>query len=324
MRAITIPNPGPTGQLVLSEHPLPVPAAGELRIRVAYAAINRADIFQRQGLYPAPADASPIPGLEVSGWVDALGDGVVDFTLGQEVCALVNGGGYAEYVCAPVGQIAPIPSGWSLEHAACLPEAALTIWLAAMDAGAAQPGDTILIQGGASGIGAVGIPLLKALGMRVIATASTQEKCDWCIVQGADAAFPYDISAETLCTASPAGIAVVVDMLGGTHLATALKALRPGGRLISLAFLNGTDSALPLGALLMKNLHWRGVTLRSQTPAKKAELTQNITRNLWPVWEKSLWRPAIDQIIALENAQKAHNRMEERLHLGKILLRVGA
>jgi NADPH2:quinone reductase len=326
MHAILIHNPGPDGHLVRQPHPIPQPASGEVRIRVAFAALNRADIFQRQGTYPAPADASPIPGLEVSGWVDALGDGVTDFTIGQEVCALTNGGAYAEYVCVPAGQAARIPAGWSLEHAACLPEAALTVWLAAIETGGAQAGDTVLIQGGASGIGAIGIPLLKAMGMRVLATASTKEKCAWCIAQGADAAFPYhtDKLPDILRQQSANGIAVVVDMLGSTHLANALKALRPGGRLVSLAFLNGTDSPLPLGALLMKNLQWSGITLRSQNSERKASLTRAITGNLWPKWENSPWRPAIDQAFTLENAQKAQNRMEERLHLGKILLRVGA
>ena len=326
MRAIAIHQPGPDARLVLESMPIPVPAADEVRLRVAYAGLNRADIFQRQGNYPVPEGASPILGLEASGWIDALGNGVEHFTLGQEVCALLAGGGYADYVCVPAGQVMTLPEGWSLEQAACLPEAVLTVWLAVIATGGAKAGDTVLIQSGASGIGAVGIPLLKALGMRVIALARTEEKCAWCLAQGADAALPYDTPASALQQAAGTrGIAVVLDMLGGAYLATALKALAPQGRLVSLAFLNGTDISLPLGALLMKNLSWHGVTLRSQPIERKAQLLQEATRALWPLWSgRTGWRPAIDQLYPLENAQKAQIRMEERLHLGKILLRVGA
>ena len=323
MRAITIAEPGPVGRLEISTLSAPKPKTGEVRIRVAFAGLNRADIFQRLGSYPAPADASPIPGLEVSGWVDALGDGVDGWQLGQEVCALVPGGGYAEQVCVPAGQLMPIPAGWTLQEAACLPEAALTVWLAVIETGGAQAGDAVLIQSGASGIGAIGIPLLTALGMRVFATARTKEKCDWCKAQGAEDAFLYDTPkpADAIKTAS-GGIAVALDMLGGEHINAALKSLHPGGKLVSIAFLNGAPEDLPVGQLLMKNLTWSAITLRSQPAERKASMSAAIVEKLWPIWAASRWRPSVDGVFPLEQAQNAQNRMEERLHLGKILLKV--
>ena len=325
MRAITIVDAGPAGQLQLAELPTPEPKAGELRLRVAYAGLNRADIFQRQGTYPAPKNASPIPGLEVSGWVDAVGADAPGWQLGQEVCALVPGGGYAEQVCVPVGQVMPMPAGWNLQEAACLPEAALTVWLAVIETGRAQKGDAVLLQSGASGIGAIGIPMLKALGMRVYATARNDTKCVWCQEQGAALALPYDTPelAERLRAASE-GMQVALDMLGGDHLAVALKCLERNGRLVSIAFLNGAGESLPLGQLLMKNLTWSGVTLRSQSVARKAVMSAALVREVWPRFAAGSWRPTLDGVFGLEEAEKAQKRMEERLHLGKILLKVAA
>ncbi len=327
MHAIAIEQSGPEGRLRLSVAPMPKPEPGEVRIRVAYAGVNRADLLQRLGQYPAPADASPLPGLEVSGTIEALGAEVdaTQWRLGMPVCALVNGGGYAEFVCAPAGQVLPVPEGWSLEDAAALPEAILTVWLALIETAQAKAGDWVLIQGGRSGIGSVGIPMLALLGLRVIATARTQEKCDFCWSQGAEAAFPTDRPdlVEIIRQTSEGNLRAALDMLGGAHLATALRSLGQGGHLVNIAFLNGTKEPVPLGALLSKNLHWHGTTLRSQSPAKKAAMVAALRAQLWPKRAASGWRPTIDSIHPLPEAEKAQARMEERLHLGKILLKVG-
>ncbi len=327
MRAVSIEYPGPLGRLKLVETAPPVPGPGEVRVRVAYAGLNRADIFQRLGQYPAPVGASPFPGLEVSGMVEAHGAGVDKsvWPLGKKICALTHGGGYADAVCIPAGQLWPIPESWSMADAAALPEALLTVWLTLIETAGVKTGDWVLIQGGSSGIGSVGIPMLALLGIRVIATARDRAKCDYCWSQGAEAAFPTDTRDlfEKILASSGGGVQAALDMLGGPHLATALKSLAPGGHLVSIAFLNGVKDPLPLGTLLTRNLHWHGVTLRSQSAARKAEMADALQAKLWPLLATHDWRPVIDAVFPLEEAEIAQKRMEERLHLGKILLKVG-
>lgn len=328
MRAIHIENPGPESRLVLTQRKMPLPGPGEVRLRVAYAGVNRADLFQRRGQYRA-SDTGPIfPGLEVSGLVEAHGEGVdkTIWPIGAKVCAVTNGGhGYSDALCLPTERLLPVPKGWSLADAAAIPEAMMTVWHALMDLGAAQPGDWVVIQGGSSGIGSVGIPMLAMLGIRVVATARDQAKCDYCWSQGAEAAFPSGMPdlVSRIRETTGGGARAVLDMLGGTHLGTALKSLAHGGHLISIAFLNKPDEALPLGAMLLGDLHWHGMMLRNQTAEKKVMIVQALRARVWPELEMRDWRPVIDSVFPLEEAEKAQNRMEERLHLGKILLKVG-
>lgn len=325
MRAMVIENAGPNGVLALAELPVPAPAADEVRIRVSHAGINRADVFQRLGTYPAPEGASPIPGLEVSGVIDALGENVNGFEIGQAVCALTNGGGYAQFVCAPVGQVLPVPEGLSMAQAAALPEACMTVWMALVAEGGLRPGESVLIQGGTSGIGTTAISLLTHYGATVFATARTEEKCTMCRSLGAKDAFLYDdeeLSKKLKAATADKGVDVALEMLGGSAIQASLNSLAPRGRMVSIAFLNGAKPALSLGALLLKQLTWKGVTLRSRSPQEKAQLTAELREKVWPALANGLWAPRMDEEFTLENAGKAHGHMEQRLHLGKIVLKV--
>ncbi len=327
MRCIMIENAGPEGRLVLSECPIPTPQDHEVLIRVAYAGINRADVFQRLGMYPAPEGASPIPGLEVSGSIAALGTKVSasEWTIGQSVCALTNGGGYAEYVAVPVSQLLPIPNTLGFAEAAALPEACFTVWMALVSDAHLVPSETVLIQGGTSGIGTIAIPLLTHYGAKVIATASTPEKCERCEQLGAIKGINYkapDLAVQIKALTSGRGVDVVLDMLGGDALQPSLSALAVGGRMVSIAFLNGAQIKLNMASLLMKQLTWKGLTLRNRSSASKAKVSAELMAHVWPSLEKSAWKPLIDSEFLLENAQEAQKRMEDRLHLGKIVLKL--
>ena len=324
MRAIRIESPGPQGRLVLDQPPLPEPGEGEVRLRVAYAGLNRADLFQVAGQYPAPTETQMIPGLEVSGIIDALGEGVEHLHVGQPVCALLTGGGYAEYCVAAAGLTVPAPEGFSAQEAAALPEALLTNWLALAHLGHVQAGQTVLITGGSSGIGTFAISMLRELNARPIALAGTPEKLDACRMLGAE---PVDYRSASLTAdiqqKAPHGVDVVLDMLGGPFVETAMQVLRPGGRLISIAFLQGSRFDMQAGRLLMKNLHWMGMTLRSQPIEIKSRLLEDARSRLWPSLSAGRIRPVLDEVFPLEEAEKAHARMQQRLHIGKILLEVG-
>lgn len=322
MRAIEIANPGPNGQLQLVEnYPGPKPKAGEVLIRVACAALNRADIFQKQGKYPPPQGTSPLPGLEVSGEIVALGEGVTRRKIGEKVCALLEGGGYAEYATAAVGQVFTLPAGFSFAEAAALPEALFTVWLALFETARLAAGDTVLIHGGASGIGHMAIQMARAAEAIPFATAGTDEKCDFCRKLGAEQAINYR-KQDVLEAFQNRPFDIILDIVGGETMQKNLKLLAPGGRMISLAFLAGSRAELNMASLLFKQASWHGLTLRSRTATQKAYLASRIREHCWPWLISRRIFPAIDSEFPLEQAEKAQNRMEQNLNLGKILLKV--
>jgi putative PIG3 family NAD(P)H quinone oxidoreductase len=325
MRAIRIHTPGPQGHLASADLPMPAPGAGEVRLRVAFAGLNRADLFQVAGQYPAPEETAMVPGLEVSGTVEALGADVDGLAIGTEVCALLTGGGYAEYCTVPATQIRALPPGLSLKDAAGLPEALLTNWLALVRHGQVQLGERVLVTGGSSGIGSFAIPMLRELGVQPIALAHGEEKIALCQQLGAQVVDYRSANlAETIKAHSPQGVAVVLDMLGGPFVDTAMQVLIPGGRLVSIALLQGSRLEMNVGRLLMKNLQWTGLTLRSQSAETKAELWREAWARLGEAIAAGRLRPVLDTVFPLEEAEKAHKRMQDRLHSGKILLQVGA
>lgn len=328
MRAISILNPGEHGSLVM-EHDAPRPDIGptQILIRVAYTGINRADSLQKLGLYRAPEGASPLPGLEVSGTIEAVGEKVVGWSIGEKVCALVDGGGYAEYVAVEAAHTLPLPARLNLEEAATLPEACATAWMALIWEGNLKAGERVLIHGGASGIGVVLVQVAKALGATVYSTAGTDEKCALIKKLGgvpinyANSDFAQEINALT----KNQGVDVIIDTLGAPHLTTHLGLLRKGGRLVSLGFLQGSlAESIKMGTLLVKHLRWSGVTLRGQSPTHKAELMDAVRLRIWPYLASGKILPVIDSVFPFEEANAAHKRMEERLHCGKILLEVAS
>ncbi len=327
MRAITITNPGPEGTLTLSDITRPEPKAGQVLIRVAYAGVNRADSLQKRGSYAPPEGVSPLPGLEVSGTITALGEGVNQWSIGDKVCALLSGGGYADYVVAEAGLTLPIPAGLSLKEAASLPEAAATGWMALVGEGKLKAGEKVLIHGGASNIGVILVQIARALGAEVFATASTPEKCALLATLGVmpinhhTAPFDDQIREKT----EGAGVDIILDILGAPYLMQHFKLLERGGRLVSLAFLEGNEVPhLKISSLLTRQLTWSGTMLRNRARKDKEALIAAVRAQLWPLFARGKIRPVIDSVFTLESAEKAHKRMEERLHCGKILLEVAA
>lgn len=300
---------------------IPQPQPHEVLIKVAYAGVNRADIFQKQGRYPAPAGASPLPGLEVSGHIAVVGSEVRGWKEGDAVCALLEGGGYAEYATVGAGQLLPVPKGWTLREAGVLPEALFTCWLALVEVAALKQGEAVLIHGGASGIGSFAIQLARCLGAEVIATAGTPEKTLFCQQLGAKQVINY--KNQNFANEIPEkSIAVVLDMVGGDYMSANLGLLQRGGRIVQLAFLRGAKAEVNLAPLLINNLTWKGITLRSQTRERKANLAQAIQDHSWLWLEQKRLFPVIDSEFSLREAEKAHQRMEQNLNLGKIVLKV--
>lgn len=326
MRAMEILNPGQNGRLGVCETAIPEPKPHEVLVKVACAGVNRADVFQKQGSYPPPENASPLPGLEVAGEIAATGPAVTQWRVGEKVCALLSGGGYAEYAVAHAGHILPVPKGWTLEEAAALPEALFTVWMALHDDAGLQAGEHILIHGGASGVGMIAIQYAAQLGATVYATAGTPEKCAACESWGAGQAIHYrqeDFVKAIKSYTHGKGVNVVLDMVGGDYITRNFKVLAPEGRLISIAFLGGSRlEHLSAGALLLKRLTWKGATLRARSDDKKSSYAQAIHAALWPKLEKGVIKPVIDSVYPLENAEKAHQRMEQNLNIGKIVLQV--
>jgi len=326
MRAIEIRAPGGPEVLVPCERPVPVPAPGELLVRVHAAGVNRPDVLQRKGLYPMPPGVSDLPGLEIAGTVaggapeDLAAAGVA---LGDAVCALVAGGGYAEYCVAPAGQCLPVPRGLDFVQAASLPETFFTVWQNVFHIAALQPGETLMVQGGSSGIGVAAIQLAKALGSRVIVTAGSDEKCRACIELGADHAINYrtqDFVAETLQATGGRGADVVLDMVGGEYLGRELKCLAEDGRLALIAVQGGIRSEVDAGLLLRKRLAITGSTLRPRSVAYKAALAQSLRTRVWPLVESGRVRPVIHAVFPAAQAAQAHALMESSTHVGKIML----
>jgi NADPH2:quinone reductase len=304
-----------------------VAGVGEVCIRVAASGINRPDVLQRAGHYPAPAGASDLPGLEVAGTIvagDAAAMQAAGLQLGDRVCALVAGGGYAEFCVAPVGQCLPVPAGWSDVDAASLPETLFTVWSNVFDRGRLQAGETLLVQGGTSGIGVTAIQLAKALGAKVIATAGSDEKCAACLALGADHAINYkthDFQAEALRLTEGRGVDVVLDMVAGAYVVKEVQCLAEDGRLVIIAVQGGVQSEINAGLVLRKRLTITGSTLRARPVAFKSAIAASCLRVVWPLLEAGRVKAVIHSVFAPADAAKAHALMESNLHVGKIVLK---
>lgn len=305
--------------------PRPAPRKGEVLIRVAAAGVNRPDVLQRKGIYPPPPGASVLPGLEVAGEVAAVGPEVTWPDPGDKVCALVNGGGYAEYVAAPASQCLPVPNGLSMGEAAALPETYFTVWSNVFDRCGLQRGESFLVHGGASGIGTTAIQLCSALGARVFATAGSKEKCDACESLGAEHAVNYreaDFVEEVLRFTGGAGVDVILDMVGGDYTARNLRLLKEKGRIAQIYFLRGSEVTIDLGDIMRKQLVLTGGTLRPRTPAEKGAIARALLENVWPLLESGAVRPIVYAELPLTEAAAAHRLMEADAHIGKIVLRI--
>lgn len=324
MKAITIPEPGEADALVLADVPPPEPAEGEVRIRVAAAGVNRADIMQRKGFYDPPPGSSPYPGLEVSGTVDALGEGAEGWAMGDEVCALLVGGGYAEQVCAPATQVLPVPAGVSLEDAAALPEVVCTVWSNVFMTANLLPGQTLLVHGGSSGIGTMAIQLAREVGARVAVTAGSAEKLQACKALGAEVLVNYreqDFVEEIKAATDGAGADVILDNMGAKYLARNVDALAVGGRLVVIGLQGGTTAELNLNTLLRKRAAVIATSLRARPLPEKAAIVAAVREHVWPLVESGRVRPVVHSRHPLAEAAAAHREMESSGHIGKILLR---
>ena len=325
MKTIEISSFGPPDVLRPGERPQPVPGAGELLIRVKASGINRPDVLQRTGNYPVPPGASDIPGLEVAGEIvegDAQAMAQSGFKKGDRVCALVAGGGYAEFCVAPVGQCLPVPKGLSDIEAASLPETFFTVWSNVFDRGRLQAGETFMVQGGTSGIGVTAIQMAKALGAKVIATAGSDEKCQACLKLGADHAINYktqDFAAEAK-KITGGGVNVILDMVAGAYVAREVECLAEDGRLVIIAVQGGVKSEFHAGMVLRKRLVITGSTLRPRPVAFKTAIAQSLKAKVWPLLESGAIKPVIHGTFAAADAAKAHALMESNEHVGKIVL----
>jgi putative PIG3 family NAD(P)H quinone oxidoreductase len=326
MTVIEISQPGAPDVLKPVQRPLPQPAEGELLIRVEAAGVNRPDLLQRQGHYPPPPGASDIPGLEAAGRVAALGAGVTGWTVGDPICALLAGGGYAEYAAVPAVQCLPLPAGLSAVEAGALPETLFTCWTNLVDSGHLKAGETVLIHGGASGIGTTGIQLAKLLGARVLATAGSAEKCAACLKLGADLAIDYkaeDFVAAVRTAAAKRGVDVVLDMVGGDYIRRDIEIMAQGGRHVSIASLGGAEATFPIFKLMQKRLTLTGSTLRARSPAEKGAIAQSLLRHVWPAIAQGRLKPLIHATFPLAGAAEAHAALETGDHIGKIVLTIG-
>lgn len=311
--------------LVIETRPVPKPAAGEVLVRVHAAGVNRPDILQRKGLYPPPAGISDIPGLEIAGDVVALGKGVTALKKGAKVCALVAGGGYAEYCVVPAVQCLPVPNGIDIVTAAGLCETHFTVWTNLFDRGQLKKGESVLIHGGASGIGTTAIQVAKAFGAKVYVTASTEEKGKACVKLGAIAAINYrqkDFVAEVMALTDNRGVDVVLDMVGGDYVGRNLKTLAPYGRHVSIAMQKGRTVEVDLFQIMSKRLIMTGSTLRPQPVSVKGAIAKDLKKNIWPLIARKKIRCVIDSIYTLDEAQKAHEHLEAGNHVGKVILKV--
>ncbi|KAF1046681.1 MAG: Quinone oxidoreductase 1 [Herbaspirillum frisingense] len=323
MRAIEIKEYGGPDVLQPCERPMPGLKQGEVLIRVHAAGVNRPDVFQRTGNYPVPPGASDLPGLEVAGEIvdgDLAGSG---FRKGDLVCALVQGGGYAEYCAAPLGQCLPVPKGLSALQAAALPENYFTVWSNVFDRGGLSAGETLLVQGGSSGIGVTAIQIAKALGHRVFATAGSADKCRACEELGAERAINYkteDFEAVVKEITGGRGVDVILDMVGGDYLPREIKALADDGRLVFIAQLGGSKGQLDMGQVMRRRLTITGSTLRPRPVAFKAAIAASLRERVWPLIEAGWIKPVIHQTFPLEQAAQAHAMMESSAHIGKIML----
>jgi NADPH:quinone reductase len=327
MRAIEIIQPGGPEVLRACERAAPVPRAGEILIEVSASGINRPDVLQRKGLYPMPPGVSDLPGLEVAGTVaggDAVELAAAGFHLGDRVCALVAGGGYAEQCVAPIGQCLPVPKGLSDIEAAALPETFFTVWQNLFEIARLQPGEALLVQGGSSGIGVAAIQLAKAIGCSVIVTAGSDDKCAACVAIGADHAINYrtqDFVAEVKRITGGRGVNVVLDMVAGDYIGREFECVADDGRIAVIAVQGGTQSAIDAGTLLRKRIALTGSTLRPRSVAYKTALARALHARVWPQIEEGRVKPVIHEVFDAADAAKAHALMETSTHVGKIVLR---
>ena len=323
MKAIAIENPGPSYALKLWEAEKPCPAAGEVLIEVAAAGLNHADMAQARGMYPPPPGASPILGMEVSGTITALGDGVGGWNLGDQVCALLPGGGYAEYAVASELCLLPVPKGVSLVDAAALPEVHFTVWTNLMDSARLKPGETVLVHGGSSGIGTAAIQMLRARGHIVFATAGSAGKCAACERLGAARAINYreaDFVDVVKQETGGRGVDVILDMVGGDYIQRNMSAAAVWGRIVNIAYMSGMQASVNFAPMLMKRLSLLATTLRARTPQEKGTIRDALLREVWPLIEDGRIRPVVDRAYPLHEAQNAHARMAGSEHVGKLLL----
>lgn len=325
MKFIDTPQFGGPEVMTLAQGPTPVIKANEVLIAVHAAGVNRPDIIQRQGLYPAPKGASPILGLEVAGVIAAVGDEVTLWQVGDQVCALTNGGGYAEFVEVPEGQVLPIPEGLSMIEAASLPETHFTVWSNIFDRARLQAGESLLIHGGASGIGVTAIQLAKALGATVFTTVGNPQKVAACEALGADLAINYheqDFLAVLKAQTQDSGVNVILDMVGGDYIQKNISLAALEGRIVNIAYLQGPVAKVNFLPIMLKRLTLTGSTLRPQSDAIKAAIAQNLINRVWPLYTVSSQqlKPVIAEVFTLEHVQAAHRLMESNQHIGKIVL----
>jgi putative PIG3 family NAD(P)H quinone oxidoreductase len=323
MHAITIPEPGGPEALVWDEVPDPLPGEGEVLVEVAAGAVNRADILQRQGFYDPPPGASPYPGLECSGRIAALGPGVSGWSVGDEVCALLSGGGYAEKVAVPAGQLLPVPKGIDVRQAAALPEVVCTVWSNVFMVAHLRPGETLLVHGGSSGIGTMAIQLAKAVGAKIAVTAGTPEKLERCAELGADILINYreqDFVAEVKKATDGAGADVILDNMGAKYLDRNVRALAVNGRLAIIGMQGGVKGELNIGALLSKRAAISATSLRARPLGEKAAIVAAVREHVWPLLDAGHVRPVVDCEIPMNDAAEAHRVVEESGHIGKVLL----
>jgi NADPH2:quinone reductase len=325
MRAVEIAKPGGPEVLTPAERALPQPKPHEILVKVAAAGVNRPDILQRMGLYAVPPDASDLPGLEIAGTVAAIGADVKMWKVGDPVCALTHGGGYAEYCVTPEVQALPVPKGLSMTEAASLPETFFTVYSNVFDRGALKAGEVFLVQGGSSGIGVTAIQVAAAMGHRVFATAGSDEKCAACVKLGAEKAFNYKTQdwAEELKNATGGkGVDVILDMVGGDYVPKELKSLAVDGRLVMIAFLGGMKAEVDLGMVMTKRLQITGSTLRPRTIEFKGQVAKSLRERVWPLVDAGKIKPVIYKTFPLAEAAEAHKLMETSQHIGKIVLTV--
>ncbi|MFB7289681.1 NAD(P)H-quinone oxidoreductase [Actinacidiphila glaucinigra] len=321
MHAITIPEPGGPDALVWAEVPDPVPAEGEVLVEVAATAVNRADLLQRQGFYDPPPGASPYPGLECSGRVAALGPGVSGWSVGDEVCALLAGGGYAGKVAVPAGQLLPVPKGVGLVEAAALPEVVCTVWSNVFMIAHLRPGETLLVHGGSSGIGTMAIQLAKAVGAKVAVTAGSEDKLAKCRELGADLGINYreqDFTAEV--RKAFGGADVILDIMGAKYLGRNVEALAVNGRLAVIGLQGGVKGELDLGRMLAKRAAITATSLRGRPLEEKAAIVAAVREHVWPLVESGAVRPVVDRTLPVREAPEAHRLVEASTHVGKVLL----
>jgi putative PIG3 family NAD(P)H quinone oxidoreductase len=325
MRAIDPEAPGGPEVLVVVERPVPSPGEGEVLIRVAAAGINRPEILQRMGGYPPPPGAPTILGLEVAGTIVAVGEGVEPEMVGQPVCALIAGGGYAEYAVAPYGQCLPVPDALSMVEAAAMPETLFTVWTNLFERGYAAEGDTVLVHGGTSGIGTMAIALCNLYGITIIVTAGSDEKCAGAKAVGADHAINYktqDFVAEVKAITGGKGVAVVLDMVGGDYVPRNMQCLADEGRHVSIAVQGGLMATVPVFEIMRRRLTLTGSTLRPRSVAFKTAVADELARNVWPHVAEGKLKPVIDKVFPFADAPDAHRRMESGDHVGKIVLTI--